>query len=136
MKRVTCTLYSTWCITQSLYSLSKLQIFYLLVTLGTQVNIKPAFQDASVQCSLLTTTPISTPKKQAPSHFVFFDSGLSDIDVDKQHHNQSTMSYIPSSDSCLSYVSRISNLYSEERRKKKEREERKLQRNQPMNKER
>ena len=39
--------------------------------------------------------------------------------MDKQHHNQSTMSYIPSSDSCLSYVSRISNLYSEERRKKK-----------------
>ena len=73
------------------------------IPVGTQVCIKPALCDASVQCSLLpTTTRTSTPKKHVPSNIPFSDSDLSDIDVDRQYLDQSTVSYIPSSESCLS----------------------------------
>ena len=73
---------------------------------GLQVVIKPAHHYVGVQCSLLTGTHnISTPKKQVISQIAFSDSDLSDIEVDKQQHNQS---YIPSSESffivCLVYV--------------------------------
>ena len=59
-----------------------------LLFLGIQVLLKPTHHDVGVQCSLLTTTHISTPKKD----LAFSDSDLSDIEVDKQHHN---LSYVP-----------------------------------------
>ena len=54
-----------------------------------------------IQCSLHATTSVSTPKKQNLSHIVFSDSDISGIEADKHHHNQS---YVPSSESCLSYA--------------------------------
>ena len=75
----------------------------VLYPVGTQVCINTALRDASVQCSLPSTmTRTSTPKKYVPSNIPFSDSDLSDIDVDRQYLDQCTVSYIPSSEICLS----------------------------------
>ena len=67
--------------------------------IGIQVLTKLTCSDVGVQCSTLTTTHASMPKKEVSSHLPLSDSDVSDKEVDEQHHNQSC---ILSSESCLS----------------------------------
>ena len=85
----------------NIFQLHKHFFYLLFLIVGMQVIIKPECRDVGIQCSLHATTSVSTPKKQNLSHIVFSDSDISDIEADKHHHNQS---YVPSSESCLSYA--------------------------------
>ena len=57
-------------------ALVQVKLLYSCIPVGTQVCIKPALRDASVQCSLLsTTTRTSTPKKHVPSNIMTAANG-------------------------------------------------------------
>ena len=63
------------------------------MTEGSEYEARSKCQDISVQCTPSTS--------DVNMQFAFSDSDMSAIEVNKQQYNQS---YIPSNESCLSYV--------------------------------
>ena len=71
------------------------------IIIGIQVDIKPPFKDASVQCALLAPVTTSTPIKLDKAHFLSSESELSEVD-ELPAADLSTSVYCPSKESSQS----------------------------------